>query len=99
MENVYPNQGPSEAVTWRIELIGHLLIRQGEAPPIYFKPQNTGALLAYLAYFYTREHAREELIEVFWPEVDPEAGRNRLKQTLSELRRQIEPDGGPDSGF
>jgi predicted ATPase len=48
-------------------------------------------LLARLALEPQRRHAREELIELLWPEVELDVGRNRLRQVLSTLRRLLEP--------
>ena len=50
-------------------------------------------LLARLALQPQRRHAREELIELLWPDVDLDVGRNRLRQVLSTLRRLLEPPG------
>ena len=38
---------------------------------------------------------RDEVIELLWPEVDLDAGRNRLSIALSSLRHQLEPPGVP----
>src|SRR5262249_20125903 len=59
--------------------------------------QKTAILLAYLAYHLTATHSREELIELLWPESDPEAGRTSLRTALASLRRQIEPPGVPEN--
>ena len=50
-------------------------------------------MLARLALWPQRQHAREELIELLWPGVDPAVARNRLRQTLSTLRSLIEAPG------
>ena len=76
----------------RIELLGGLRITWSDREPVRFSAQKTGALLARLARYSYRLHAREELIELLWPEVEPEKGRNRLKQTLSVIRAALEPD-------
>ena len=38
-------------------------------------------------------HAREQIIDLFWPEMDLPDGRNNLSTALSGLRRQLEPPG------
>jgi DNA-binding SARP family transcriptional activator len=53
-------------------------------------------LLAYLAYFRRRSHPRELLIELLWPEVEPDTGRHNLSVALSLLRQLLEPPGVPD---
>ncbi len=60
-----------------------------------FESRRAGALLAYLALHRDRRVAREELIELLWPEADFDMGRNRFKQALASLRRQLEPLGTP----
>ncbi|GAP36229.1 AAA family ATPase [Piscinibacter sakaiensis] len=51
------------------------------------------ALLARLALWPRRDHAREELAELLWPNVDVGTGRRRLRQALSMLRVILEPPG------
>lgn len=73
----------------RIELLGGLnVLLDGQAAP-RFRSQKPPALLAYLAYFADRHHPRELLIEMLWPDADPEAGRNRLSVTLSRIRAHL----------
>src|SRR5581483_8705366 len=74
---------------WQIQLFGTFALRQGEQAPTPFPMQKHTELLAYLALYPDRAHPREELIELLWPEVEPEAGRNRLRQTLLALRRAL----------
>lgn len=80
---------------WRIELLGGLRAVRGNSAISRFRTQQTGGLLACLAFYSHRAHPREELIERLWPEVDPEAGRNNLRVALSSLRHQLEPPGVP----
>ncbi|MBC7806723.1 MAG: hypothetical protein H7145_11280, partial [Akkermansiaceae bacterium] len=76
---------------WRIELFGGLRAYSGDHAITRFQTYKTGALLAYLAYFRGRNHPREELINILWPDVDPTAARNRLSQALVWLRPRLEP--------
>src|SRR5438270_12928889 len=78
---------------WTIELFGGLRASQGDRTLTRFEMRRVASLLAYLAYFPGREHSRETLIEMLWPETDPEAGRNRFSVVLSSLRRDLEPPG------
>lgn len=80
---------------WRIELLGGLRALQGDRVITRFRSHKFGALLAYLAYFSNRSHPREILIDTFWPEFEPGAGRNNLSTALSTLRHQLEPPGVP----
>ena len=83
---------------WRIELLGWLRAEQGERVVTRFVTRKTAALLACLALWPRRAHAREELIDRLWPDADLDAGRQRLRQALTSLRRQLEPPGTPRGG-
>jgi len=84
---------------WRLELFGRLRASLGPDLAIdRFRTRKAGALLAYLALNSHRTHAREELIDIFWPDSDLDGGRNSLKQELAALRRQLEPAGIFPSG-
>ena len=61
----------------RIEMFGGLRIIWNGQVMARLSGQKVGNLLARLACFSSRAHAREELIELLWPEVEPVAGRNR----------------------
>ncbi len=80
-----------EAIT--IELLGGLHVIAGEREITRFPTQKTGALLGYLAFFLGRSHPREALVELLWPDVTPESGRNSLSVALSSLRHHLEPPG------
>ena len=83
---------------WRIELLGGLRVLSGERVMTRFRTHKTASLLAYLALFPERPHAREELCDLLWPEADLDAGRMNLRVALSSLRRQMEPPGTPHGG-
>jgi predicted ATPase/DNA-binding SARP family transcriptional activator len=85
----------------RIQLLGELhLTCAGQEVPRSFT-RKIGGLLAYLACFLHRSHSREALIELFWPDVDFEAGRASLRSALPVLRRLLAPlplgEGNPAS--
>src|SRR5260221_14654348 len=83
---------------WQIQLLGGLRAAHGNSVLAQFPSRPVAMLLARLALEPQRRHAREELIELLWPEVDLDVGRNRLRQVLSTLRRLLEPpDVPPDS--
>ena len=82
----------------RIRLLGELSVQQGDRLITRFRTQKTGALLAYLAYHGHRLHAREELVELLWPD-DPDTGRHKLSVALSSLRQELEPPGVPDGAI
>src|SRR5437016_4720220 len=85
-------------VRWRIQLLGRLQATQGERVVSRFRSQKYGLLLAYLAYHQHSSHSREELVELLWPEGDPDAGRLNLRVALSWLRQQLELPGPPGQG-
>jgi predicted ATPase/DNA-binding SARP family transcriptional activator len=80
---------------WNIELLGSL--RAVGTGTLHgreitrFRTQKTAALLAFLAFGRTRDHSRESLIGMLWPDCDEAAGRNSLSASLSALRRDLEP--------
>jgi predicted ATPase/DNA-binding SARP family transcriptional activator/Tfp pilus assembly protein PilF len=77
---------------WRLELLGRLQAQRNDLEVITrFPTQRTAVLLAYLGCHPLRQHAREELIDMLWPEADLAAGRLRLRVALNALRRRLEP--------
>ena len=86
-----------EAAICRVEMLGGLRVVQAGRVITRFRTYKTGALLAYLAYF-SRPHPREALIEMLWPDCEPDAGRNSLSKALSSLRNQVEPPGVAPAG-
>lgn len=76
---------------WRVELLGGLRAVRGEQVLTRFATQKVAALLAYLAFYRERAHPRDELVELLWPQSEPEAGRRRLRVALTSLRHQLEP--------
>src|SRR5436305_9101444 len=82
--------------TWRIELFCGLKVRQGERVLTRFETRKIDTLLACLALGLHQSHRREVLAEQLWPEEDWLATRNRLRQALSSLRHDLEPEGAPE---
>lgn len=81
---------------WYVELLGTFRASRNESETITrFSTRQTAVLLAYLSCHSRRKHAREELIEMLWPEVDPAAGRLRLRVALNALRCRMEPPSVP----
>ncbi len=79
--------------SWNVYLLGVVQVHFGEWRITHFESTRVIALLARLALFPERIHPREELVELLWPEVDPDVGRNRLRSALSSLRRALELPG------
>jgi predicted ATPase len=80
---------------WRIELLGELRAVRKSTVVSHFRTQKTAGLLAYLAWKRGEAQPREVLIDMFWPDLEPENGRNCLSRALSALRAQLEPPGTP----
>ncbi len=105
LTNVVPMRsraGPASAdapqpACWRLRLLGGFALDDGGggAGIARLPSRAITLLLARLALEPAREHGREELIELLWPEVAPDAGRNRLRQALSALRSVLEPRDAP----
>ncbi|HTT12473.1 MAG TPA: NB-ARC domain-containing protein [Burkholderiaceae bacterium] len=79
------------AAVWEVRLLGGLSAVHGSVSLARFPSRPVAMLLARLALYPGRGHAREELIELLWPGVALEVGRGRLRQVLSTLRRLLEP--------
>ena len=80
---------------WQIQLLGGLRATRGNAVLAQFPGRPVAMLLALLALNPQRRHSREEVIEMLWPGVELDVGRNRLRQVLSTLRRLLEPPDVP----
>jgi DNA-binding SARP family transcriptional activator len=77
----------------RIELLGGLRLRRGDQVVTRFRTRKVGELLAYLSCYSLHPHPREALIDLLWPDCDPQAGRVRLNNAVSSLRRALTPPG------
>lgn len=80
----------SRVEPWRIELLGGIRARRGGTVVDEFRTRRAAVLLARLA-LNPRAHRRDELIAMLWPGAPMAAGRQNLSQSLSELRRRLEP--------
>ena len=80
---------------WQVRLLGALEAANGAQRLTRFPSRAVGALLARLALRSDHDHAREELVDLLWPGVALDVGRNRLRQALSTLKSLLEPAGAP----
>jgi predicted ATPase len=80
---------------WRVRLFdGPILQRGEEDEQARFRSKKVGALLAFLALRLGKRCTREEIAYALWPEEEDERVlSNRLRFTLSSLRKQLEPTG------
>jgi len=81
------------APRWHVRLLGGLQLDSGQQQITRLPSRAVAALLARLALWPERLHAREELVELLWPGVDLAVGRNRLRQALSTLKSLLETPG------
>lgn len=80
--------GEEIATVWRIELLGQFRVLSAQRELTKFRRRKAGELLAYLAYF-GQGASREQLIDLLWPDADRKQGQNRLRATLSDLRKDL----------
>lgn len=79
---------------WRLRLLGGFAIDDGQHRLTRLHSRAAVLLLARLALRPGRDHGREELAALLWPEADGVTGLARLRQTLSTLRATLERRGG-----
>ena len=97
-----PKNAKIEPKVWYLRLLGDLSLQWNGREIRRFRAQKYAHLLAYLALNQNRAHAREELVEIFWPEEPLPKARTCLRTALSSLRRQLDCpelflDGARDS--
>ena len=90
-DKALPAESGHPQALWRVELLGGLKLSDGAQHLVRLPSRAITSLLARLALAPERAHGREELIELLWPGVAPEVGRNRLRQALSTLKSILEP--------
>ncbi len=81
-----------------LSLLGPLYMALDGQPVHGFAYAKARALLAYLAVECHREHSREALVGLLWPDLPEEAARSNLRQALSSLR-QVIGDGAASPPF
>lgn len=86
---------PAAAACWRLRLLGGFQLDDGRQRLTRLRSRAAMVLLARLAMAPARDHAREALAAMLWPETDGATGRSRLRQTLSLLKAVLEPPGAP----
>lgn len=79
----------------RIYALGHFRVQlpssSGGREPAW-SSTHSRTLLKYLVAAPEHRRSCEQVIELLWPEVDPDRGREYLRDTVSRLRRALEPD-------
>jgi DNA-binding SARP family transcriptional activator len=89
-----------EVAGLKIELFGEFRVRRGEDPieRREWDGQKSRSLLKLLLTRPGHAFSADEIIEALWPGVSPEAASRRLRITVSQLRRTLEPDLERGSG-
>jgi len=73
-----------------VRVLGPLVIERVEDGARVLSQPRRAALFCYLALAEPRgPHARDRLVELFWPEVAAESGRRSLRNALHELRAEV----------
>lgn len=87
-----PALAAQPAPHWHLRLLGDVVLTDALGREHRLPGRTTTALLARLALVPDRAHAREALVELLWPGVALDVGRNRLRQALSTLKRLLDAD-------
>jgi hypothetical protein len=74
---------------WRLSLFGALTIASPDGSVFRTDRLKAAELLAFLALRRAPVVDRDTVVGALWPEADFDVGRNRLKQTLAVLRKDI----------
>ncbi|MGC4046787.1 MAG: tetratricopeptide repeat protein [Armatimonas sp.] len=77
---------------WHFSFFGGVRARRGSKVIDHFRSQKFAFLLAYLAIHPSRQHTREELCDLLWPEADLEAARTNLRTALANLRKTFQDE-------
>lgn len=72
-----------------LSLLGTFAASLDGAPIVGFRSAKTRALLAYLAVEHGRDHPREALVDLLWPDQPFQSANTNFRQTLSRLQRLL----------
>ncbi|MEZ0325927.1 MAG: tetratricopeptide repeat protein [Fimbriimonas sp.] len=74
---------------WKVQLLGGMRLCREGVVVSRFRTRATDAVFAYLAVHLGQEVRRDKLIELVWPHVDIDAGRQSLRTSLTFLRQTL----------
>lgn len=77
-----------------LALLGSFELRMDGRPVAEVTYARMRALLSYLAVEPERDHRRDDLADMLWPDSDPVTARGNLRRTLADLRRVLEAPTG-----
>ena len=75
----------------RIRFLGVFSLTDTSGVTLRFPTRHASVLVAYLAYHSDRNHSRDKLAEMLWPNADFDEQRNRFRVALSQARKLLEP--------
>ena len=93
-----PAPAAQPALRWRLRLLGDVVLTDARGRDHRLPGRTATLLLARLALAPERAQAREALVELLWPGVALDVGRNRLRQALSTLKQLLEADADAADG-
>ncbi|MEO8033663.1 MAG: response regulator [Acidobacteriota bacterium] len=73
----------------RLELLGDFQMRIDSDAPVNLSAKKSQALLAYLAVKPSQRVTRDKMAGLLWSSTAPEQARQSLRQTLSNLRKEL----------
>lgn len=89
--------GASVAPSLTAYLLGGFVISIEDIPIARIPTGRNGSLLKYLVYHHQRRIARDALMDLFWPQAEPDVARNRLNVAMSSIRHAIRAATGRES--
>ena len=90
-----PIDATGREARWQLRLLGDTVLVDRAGQALRLPGRAATALLARLAMAPASAQAREALVELLWPGVALDIGRNRLRQVLSTLKSLLD---GPGEG-
>ena len=89
VKNPLPQSGKIAGPTMSVYMLGDFRLVVDDVALDQPLSGRSGALLKYLIHNHKRRIPRDELMEVFWPGIEPESARNRLNVTLNKIRNVL----------
>lgn len=78
-------------------LLGKFAARQGDTPVLEHAGRKVQELVAYVLLHPNRQHRREAMASVLWPDSDRDQALKNLRQTLWLLHREFPPGSKADA--
>ena len=90
-----------EPITLQVRLLGAFRVRVGShiVPERAWRSSRASSLVKVLALAPNHRLHREQVVEAFWPDLDPDAQANNLNVTASRARQALDAAGAPPGLF